>query len=839
MHHHSSRTLRSHRSRLQPPSIALATRGEGSSATPRRRLRGDSSPQPRSLPDRLASRDSKSLAPPIGFGLPSPPSNQGKGSTSPFSLGNSDNDNDNNNNNNGHSGTTGNSISSFGNSGSSNGNGNGNSGNSGSNNSGNSGSNNSGNSGSNSGSGSSGSNSGSSNSNSNIQNTGSTSSNNGGGNTNNGNSNSNGSGSQNSGSNNGAASNSVAAASTSGSVSVSTKNASGTPVLPTTSQSSPSHGTSSRPSPVGGGESGNGDGGSSPPDSGNLSSHGPSKGLIAGLSVLFILIFAALLLFWIRRRSMQRRSQRSRNWWFGRSSNRESVESYHSETYTQTSVMDLTPSGITSDPTGAHSERSSYLSNTAMAVSQLAVPPMAEIRDEARISHLFAGTALASSSGYANPRSRGTAEIRDEAGISHLFSGAALASSTGHAYGHSRSLETTTDSPQKTIGTRASANMTDPDPHSQYLYVHRPVSQVSGGSSLPSPMSVRPFSPTESFAFPKPPSRSSNSGESDGDRSSWSPVIRSKGRVFVGSPHISQGSRSILNSAKGAVHGFVPPNKAASTSSSPALDINMPSPVDFSSSLAFRGSGVDGFVNRAEYRTSQIDPFADPRMDEDDQAYGAIYLEGFETGDAIPPSSSVITQNAPAVPPKIVSKRSTITATIRGLFIPPSPSIPPPSAPMPYTPTVEASTPSSHAPVPPPALPINTYAPVEVVVKAHLPSHPGFNPYPTVEYGVNGRYEELDVSPGEYVRVVRVLNREWVVIETLREGTTSERIVKEGVVPADCLRKLEAIPVPLTPPVIAAEPQAPSDVGAQTLSVLEDHRLSVLVREGGKWVVRP
>ena len=179
--------------------------------------------------------------------------------------------------------------------------------------------------------------------------------------------------------------------------------------------------------------------------------HGLSGGAIAGIVIPLLLILLALLVFVLRRRSRARRNARAETWWFTKKRN--------SRTY-----GDKRDSGEVLRA-GTVTARSSFATTfdqgTPRVISTLMPslpPPMAELgRADGR-----APTLLTINTSHIPPETDFDAQQRLSVGSGHSGS-------------------------------------------SQYLVVHhRDSMQTETGT----PMSVRPFSPTEAFSFPKPPDAS-------------------------------------------------------------------------------------------------------------------------------------------------------------------------------------------------------------------------------------------------------------------------------------------------------------------------------------------
>ncbi|KAF5336224.1 hypothetical protein D9758_014340 [Tetrapyrgos nigripes] len=228
---------------------------------------------------------------------------------------------------------------------------------------------------------------------------------------------------------------------------------------------SPSHGGGSPSSGSTGGTTSGPDGGSistgGDAPTGGSSSHGLSTGAIAGIVVTAAVLSALLFVFCLRRRYITRRTQRRTKW---------ADQAISSDTINWNQ-----PGAMMGN--GTMSARSSFattydISNDSINIGEVpAVPPMAEIRD----TH-SPGFMTHTQQVDIGPTSPPLISLNDEL---------ERRNSTGSKHSSSSSS----------------------DPYSQYLVIRQPPGAVTGGNgSLPStPMSVRPFSPSEAFTFPKPP----------------------------------------------------------------------------------------------------------------------------------------------------------------------------------------------------------------------------------------------------------------------------------------------------------------------------------------------
>ncbi|KAG2146244.1 hypothetical protein DEU56DRAFT_787029 [Suillus clintonianus] len=322
-------------------------------------------------------------------------------------------------------------------------------------------------------------------------------------------------------------------------------NVQGTPLATSQSSFSTGHPTATQSTGVPAAGSGASSGvGSSPSDAAPTlttgdatSSHQLSSGAVGGIVVVCLLFLIGLIVLLVRRRFVARRLERRQQWWFGRnaasssfsivgSSMRES-QSGGAPVLNRTSARS---SFATNFDQGLMFRVDSPTSSPNVDLAALGtipeLPPMAEVRE--RTSLLFPSAG---------------AVARRESMNSMMSNGS--------------------------------------DPDTQYLIVTNDLNPLGQYS----PMSVRPFSPSESFAFPKPPP----------------------------CPNEGQGnsSASVVSG-----HGLVSPLSSAAT----LIQIHSPPPI-FNSDLSPSAPGASysqpptGASLTAVPDTSS-DPFADPASPE-------------------------------------------------------------------------------------------------------------------------------------------------------------------------------------------------------------------------------
>lgn len=216
---------------------------------------------------------------------------------------------------------------------------------------------------------------------------------------------------------------------------------------------------------------------------------GISTGIIISIVVVAVLLLFGFLIVFFRRRSASRRNNRRNRWWFGRSNANDNMRW-------------SSGSGDATAASGTISARSSFATTYDIGhrssltldytTPQPPLPPMAQLRDG---------------------RGHNLLSIQAD---SHVLPVDLLAASPTQA--PSTPLLISFDEPAiEVMNSRfsvASSRSTSSDPHSQYVVIRSAdtLSLNSNNNFAATPMSVRPFSPSESFAFPKPPPTSGEWG---------------------------------------------------------------------------------------------------------------------------------------------------------------------------------------------------------------------------------------------------------------------------------------------------------------------------------------
>jgi hypothetical protein len=215
----------------------------------------------------------------------------------------------------------------------------------------------------------------------------------------------------------------------------------------------------------------------------SASSHnGISTGAIAAIVVVGALLFLALLVLLLRKRYIARRSERRNQWWQRSNAN---------EGNDTSSNGDRRGGG---SPAGSGNRGVSWRSSFGTTIDHAQtprlmidfdippVPPMAEVRGS---DNTFSAP---------NPFS----PLQDSP-ILVAFDNARLPSTNNNISNTSRF----------SVHSANSVHSQNSDSYAQYLTVSN--SGFMEGGEIRTPMSVRPFSPSESFAFPKPPKEASDS----------------------------------------------------------------------------------------------------------------------------------------------------------------------------------------------------------------------------------------------------------------------------------------------------------------------------------------
>ncbi|KAK7462356.1 hypothetical protein VKT23_007957 [Stygiomarasmius scandens] len=240
--------------------------------------------------------------------------------------------------------------------------------------------------------------------------------------------------------------------------------------LPGTGHAASTSGASSQ---SGGTSANNGSGASSPggDDSEGSPSGGLSPGALAGIVVTIAVFAAILFVLCLRRRNIMRRAKR-RTRWAGQAISNESLSWGQG-------MGNGNMSARSSFATTYDISNGSHSGHGDIPALPPTLPPMAEIRD-----------------------THGPGFMTHTQQVD--YTDATLISPTSPPQTPLINFEDDDKTRRNSVYSNRS---TGSDPYSQYLVIREPPNAVTGGNGgdLPTPMSVRPFSPSEAFAFPKPP----------------------------------------------------------------------------------------------------------------------------------------------------------------------------------------------------------------------------------------------------------------------------------------------------------------------------------------------
>jgi len=210
--------------------------------------------------------------------------------------------------------------------------------------------------------------------------------------------------------------------------------------------------------------------------------HGISKGANVAIATILSLLLLGFLLFVLRRRSIVQRTERRQRWWFGRSGSNRNGNDNNPYTRGRDSPDSSTPRS------GTLSTRSSFATTFDHGLTPAstvnfeglipALPPMAEVRGEPGSFVLGSGDRQAYPSPTSVPISVDSFDDHSR-NFAHSASTASIPSDLSVQYHTAQPAAASTS-------------------NSDYLPI------LSSGD-VTTPMSVRPFSPSESFAFPQPP----------------------------------------------------------------------------------------------------------------------------------------------------------------------------------------------------------------------------------------------------------------------------------------------------------------------------------------------
>ncbi|KAL5524561.1 hypothetical protein ACEPAF_9701 [Sanghuangporus sanghuang] len=252
------------------------------------------------------------------------------------------------------------------------------------------------------------------------------------------------------------------------------------------------------------GSSGSGSGSGSNGNNGNSaasSKHGLSPGIIAAIAVISSLAFLVLIIFVTRRWYRKRRERRFENW-----VSRPGAFAFFEAA--SVNINDEKSEGAASG-SGTRSARSSFGTTIDRGLRPFTPDPFGQSASNFSDSYSATHTSMTflAPSPVPAPLVTTPPVQRPESAVirQSLISLASSSSSSYESGGGSGPNNTSTEAV-------AADRDGSADDHAQYLIVAASQSQNSPNAPQPSPISVRPWSPSERWAFPKPPSSTSTLG---------------------------------------------------------------------------------------------------------------------------------------------------------------------------------------------------------------------------------------------------------------------------------------------------------------------------------------
>jgi uncharacterized membrane protein YtjA (UPF0391 family) len=324
---------------------------------------------------------------------------------------------------------------------------------------------------------------------------------------------------------------------------------------------------------TGGNEDGGGGGSGDINGTGATTTHGGiSGGATAGIVIVVILVILLVSFIIVRRRSRKRRNERRNKWWFSRNG---IFQTYGDRAHGDAGISGPIAGGIVDGAAQRRSVRSSF--ETTVDHSRTprldldfdipTLPPMAELRGTPMLINLD------------SPNSP--------------VNGSTLPK-----------INITASESRFSVGTISS---TGSDGQGQWLIVNR---DNLLAPEIGTPMSVRPFSPTESFAFPKPPT-----DKSSGD---WSQLSR------PASSHTMSASVTSGMKSPGIAEEHIPALPVPSPTANP---FNDPDPIALHAA-AVAALGIVPTINVAA--ANNKDPFADPTIPPEPTTPSSVHPEFME-----------------------------------------------------------------------------------------------------------------------------------------------------------------------------------------------------------------
>ncbi|KAL5482680.1 hypothetical protein ACEPAI_9274 [Sanghuangporus weigelae] len=249
---------------------------------------------------------------------------------------------------------------------------------------------------------------------------------------------------------------------------------------------------------------GSGSNGDANGNSAASSNHGLSPGIIAAIAIISSLAFLALVVFVTRRWYRKRRERRFENW----VSRPGAFAFFGAASVNINNENDEKSEGAASG-SGTRSARSSFGTTIDRGLRPLTPDPFSRSASNFSDFYSAANTSMTflAPSPVPAPLVATPPVQRPESAINRQ-SLISLASSSSSSYGSGGGSGPNDTSTEAVAEDRDGST----DDHAQYLIVAASQSQNHPNAPQPSPISVRPWSPSERWAFPKPPSGTSALG---------------------------------------------------------------------------------------------------------------------------------------------------------------------------------------------------------------------------------------------------------------------------------------------------------------------------------------
>ncbi|KAL5520074.1 hypothetical protein ACEPAG_1734 [Sanghuangporus baumii] len=234
------------------------------------------------------------------------------------------------------------------------------------------------------------------------------------------------------------------------------------------------------------------------------SNHGLSPGIIAAIAVISSVAFLALVVFVMRRWYRKRRERRIENW-----ASRPGAFAFFGAASVNINNENDEKSEGAAPGSGTRSARSSFGTTIDRGLRPLTPDPFSQSASNFSDFYSTTNTSVTflAPSPVPAPLVVTPPVQRPESAVNRQ-SLISLASSSSSSYGSGGGSGPNNTSTEAVAEDRDGST----DDHAQYLIVSASQSQNHPNAPQPSPISVRPWSPSERWAFPKPPSSTSALG---------------------------------------------------------------------------------------------------------------------------------------------------------------------------------------------------------------------------------------------------------------------------------------------------------------------------------------